>query len=193
MDQVPTSDREENDLFKRVLGYYDGPAYVRRARQVEETFQALLAHCAQRREKLLEFVKLRLGILRALAGDWKALEAVVGSEAVIAFLRQLDAALTPRLRVPVTVTRSPRVLRRALTELIDSLEAFNRRWSKFIRELDLTHVNALRIGYNRFYVMEKEFAVRSARVARHGFVPLPALTNAMLLEQFPLLTVPQPR
>ncbi len=192
MDNVPVTNREEDNLFKSFIGHYDAPAYVRRARHVEEAFQALLAHCAQKREKLLEFVSLRLGVLRALAGDWAALDGVVQSEEDIVVLRRLEAALAPRLRVPLTATRSPRLLRRALIELIDSLERFNRRWAALVGEVDLTHLNALRAGYNRYYVIEKEFAVRSARVARRGFVPLPELTRAMLLEQFPLLPVPRP-
>src|SRR5262249_2956140 len=180
MDHVPVTNREEDALFKSFVGHYDAPAYIRRARHVEEAFQALLANCAQKREKLLEFVKLRLGVLRALAGDWAALDGIVQSAEDIAVLRRLEAMLTPRLRVAVAATRSPGVLRRALTELIDSLERFNLRWSIFVSEVDLAHVNALRAGYNRYYVIEKEFAVRSARVARRGFVPLPDLTQAAL-------------
>jgi hypothetical protein len=192
MDHVPVTNREEDNLFKSFIGHYDAPAYIRRARHVEEAFQALLGHCAQKREKLLEFVSLRLGVFRALAGDWAALDGVVQSAEDIVVLRGLEAALAPRLRVPLAATGSPRLLRRALIELIDSLERFNRRWYAWVNEVDLTHLNALRTGYNRYYVIEKEFAVRSARVARRGFVPLPALTNAMLLEQLPLLPLPRP-
>src|SRR5262245_47669144 len=147
MDHVPATSREEDNLFKSFIGHYDAPAYVRRARHVEEAFQALLAHCTQKREKLLEFVKLRLGVLGALAGDWAALAGVVQSEEDVAVLRRLETALTPRLRVPVPARRSPHLLRRAVFELIDSLERFNRRWAKVVSEVDLTHLNALRAGY----------------------------------------------
>src|SRR5262245_18529469 len=193
MDYVSVTNREENNLFKSFIGQYDAPAYVRRARHVEDAFHALLADCTQKREKLLECVRLRLGVLQALAGDWAVLAEIVQSEEDVAVLRRLETALSPRLRMPVTATRSPRPLRRALIALIDSLERFNGRWSTFVGEVDLTHLNTLRAGYNRYYVIEKEFAVRSTRVARHGFVPLPQLTQTMLLEQFPSLAVPRLR
>ena len=59
--------------------------------------------------------------------------------------------------------------------------------------LDLSGINELRDGYNRYYVLEKEFAVRSARVARHGFVPLEPVTSGVLFELLPLLPVPRSR
>ena len=68
---------------------------------------------------------------------------------------------------------------------------FNRRWRQFLDAVDLRPINELRDGYNRYYVLEKEFAVRSARVARHGFVPLAPLTAAALFELLPLLPVPR--
>ena len=57
--------------------------------------------------------------------------------------------------------------------------------------MDLSAVNELRKGYNRYYVLEKECAVRSARIARQGFAPLPPLTTGDLVAQFPLLPVPR--
>jgi hypothetical protein len=63
----------------------------------------------------------------------------------------------------------------------------------FLANVDLTAVNELREGYNRYYVLEKECAVRSARIARQGFTPLPPLTHDELMSQFPLLPVPRLR
>jgi hypothetical protein len=74
-----------------------------------------------------------------------------------------------------------------LAELRESLELFNRRWDAFLPTLDLRHVNELRDGYNRYFVLEKECAVRSARVAREGFVPLSPLTVQELFRHLPLL------
>jgi hypothetical protein len=90
----------------------------------------------------------------------------------------------------VGLTTSGRALRAALRELIDSLERFNRRWRGYVTALDLTAVNRERDGYNRYFVLEKECAVRSAKIARHGFAPLPPLTHADLLAEFPELPVP---
>ena len=38
--------------------------------------------------------------------------------------------------------------------------------------IDLTHVNKLRDGYNRYYVLEKECALRNVRLAALGFDPV---------------------
>ena len=193
MDEVPLVGREENDLFKRFISQYDGPAYVRRARRVEDAFRALVDHCEEKRRTMLEIARVRLGMLRALAGDWDTLSGVVMDAPDLKVLRRLEAALEPALRIPPPPTRSQRILRRALCELIESLERFNRRWRQFLDAVDLRPINELRDGYNRYYVLEKEFAVRSARVARHGFVPLAPLTAAALFELLPLLPVPRSR
>ena len=55
--------------------------------------------------------------------------------------------------------------------------------------VDLARVNQLRDGYNRYYVLEKECAVRSPKVARQGFRPLPPLTTADLAAELPPLTL----
>jgi hypothetical protein len=57
--------------------------------------------------------------------------------------------------------------------------------------VDLSQVNALRDGYNRYYVLEKECASRSPRTARHGFRPLPPLTADDLAALLPPLPVPR--
>ncbi|MBS0265627.1 MAG: hypothetical protein JSS02_27090, partial [Planctomycetes bacterium] len=53
--------------------------------------------------------------------------------------------------------------------------------------------NAMCEAYNRFYVVEKEAALRSPLIARAGFVPLVMVTVDRLLERFPLLEIPVPR
>lgn len=53
-------------------------------------------------------------------------------------------------------TTSSRALRRALRELTESIERFNQRWQEFLQGVDVSHVNELRDGYNRWYVLEKE-------------------------------------
>jgi hypothetical protein len=75
--------------------------------------------------------------------------------------------------------------------LLHSLQRFNRRWQEFLPTVDLTRVNDLRAGYNRYYVLEKECAVRSAALARRGFTPLEPFTTDQLFALMPLLPVPQ--
>jgi hypothetical protein len=192
VDDVPILGRgTDYDLFKQVQAYYDAPAYVRRARAVEAALADLLHRCRRQRDEWLPMVRLRLGLLRGLAGQWQMLLPWLAGENQIGVLEELERDLQPRLRVPVGPTASSRALRRALRELCESIERFNRRWQLFIPAADLSHVNELRDGYNRFYLLEKECAVRSPRLARQGFHRCEPLTTADLAEQLPPLPVPR--
>lgn len=184
---------ESAEVFKRFLSQYDAPAYIRRARGVEAAFERLLEHCRRRRAEWLEFVRLRIGMLHALAGNWINLQPFLTDDEQLDILRYHLAALASPLRAPLEATTSARALRRALRDLQESLERFNERWQVFLPGVDLTAVNELREGYNRYYVLEKECAVRSARIARQGFRPLPPLTTEVLAAHFPLLPVPRLR
>jgi hypothetical protein len=190
MDDVPIlGSEDERRLVNLFLSHHGAPAYVRRAREVEEAFRALIERCRRQRDEWLNLVRIRLGTLRELAGDWERLRTLL-SENQLDMVRRLHAELEPRLRVPVAVTGSARALRRALHELRESLESFNRRWSVFLTEVSLDCVNELREGYNRYYILEKECAVRSPQLARQGFRPLPPATAADLEAQLPPLPVP---
>jgi hypothetical protein len=192
MEEEITLGRDEtSEAFKRFLSQFDAPAYIRRARGVEMALEHLLDHCRRRRAEWLDIVRLRIGMLHALASDWDNLRPFLADEEQVDILRYLLAALASPLRAPVEPTTSARALRRALRELHESLERFNRRWQEFLESVDLSAINELRDGYDRYYVLEKECAVRSARVARQGFTPLPQLTLHDLALQFPLLPVPR--
>jgi hypothetical protein len=192
VDGVPIVGHCDVDrLFKDFQAQYGAPAYVRRARDVEAALEQLLEHCRKQRDEWLPMVRLHLGRLRALAGEWDALRPWLPDEDQVALLRDLEAALQPRLRVPVERTASARVLRRALRELRGSIERFNRRWLAFLPIVDLTRVNELREGYNRFFLLEKECAVRSPRLARQGFRQLEPLTTEGLAALLPPLAVPR--
>jgi hypothetical protein len=175
----------------RFLAHYGAPAYVRRARQVEEALDALVGHCRRQRDEWLDLVRIRLGQLHGLAGDWAALRPLVADEGQIQRLSDLHAELKPRLRLPVASTSSARALRRALRELRESIDRFNHRWHDFLRKVDLSAVNEARDGYNRYYVLEKECAVRSPRLARIGFRRLEPMTLDELTALVPPLPVPQ--
>src|SRR5262249_30761163 len=124
------------------------------------------------------------------AGDWHALRPWVCDEGHIERLRELHAKLQPRLRSVVLPTTSSRALAAALQALTESIERFNRRWSAYLPTVDLAHVNRLRVGYNRYFVLEKECAARSPQVARQGFHPLPPLSTDDLARLLPLLPLP---
>jgi hypothetical protein len=192
VDDVPirghNSDRR---VFEQFLAHYDAPAYVRRARQVQEAFDRLVGRCRHQREEWLPLVRVRLGMLQALAGDWDRLRPWLADDDQLEVLRQLQTSLDPRLRVRVEPTSSSRALRRALQELQESIDRFNRRWHEFLRGVDLTRVNQLREGYNRYFLLEKECAVRSFRLAREGYCRLEPLTVDALTALLPPLPVPQ--
>jgi hypothetical protein len=87
----------------------------------------------------------------------------------------------------------PRRRRAIALDLISSTTRFNRRWSRFLDELDLDHVNQLIDKYNRYYLLEKECCLGSARLAARFFTPQVPLTREALLEAYPPLPVPELR
>jgi hypothetical protein len=191
MDAVPSLRDPEGDAFKQLLSQYDAPAYVRRARRVQAAFEELLGACRRQRDEWSQMARLRLGTLRALAGGWDVLRPQLADDGQVQILRGLEAALDPQLRVPIVPTTSVRALRQALGDLRESLERFNRRWVAYLAEADVSPVNELRDGYNRYYLVEKECALRNARVARQGYRPLPPLTREELSSLLPPLPVPR--
>jgi hypothetical protein len=186
---IPSRD-DDHKAFQQMLAFADGPAYARRARRVHGAFDDLLQRCRKKRDEWLPFVRLALGTLRGLAGSWDALRPCVRDDESLDTLRRLHDELQPRLRVPVEPTTSVRKHRAALAELVDGLERFNRRWLAYVAELDLRPINELREGYNRWYVLEKEMALRNAAAARFGFQRLSPLTVEEVLQRLPPLGVP---
>jgi hypothetical protein len=194
VSDIPIPSREDGrQAFNEVLAHYDGPAYLRRARRVQGSYDELLDRCRRQRGEWLGMVRVRLGHLRALAGSWEVLAPCLADERQVRLLEELCAALEPRLRVPVEATTSARTLQQALRRLGESAERFNQRWLAFVRGLDLSALNAERADYNRYYLIEKECAVRSPFIARQGYKPLDPVTHDDLLTALPALTVPAPR
>jgi hypothetical protein len=194
VDEIPILSREDGShTVKQFMAQYDAPAYVRRARRVDVEWEVLLARCRRQRDEWLPLVRVRLATLQALAGDWGRLAPLLADAGHAEELRRLHEELRPELRLPVAPTPSARALRRAVAELVESAERFNRRWWAYLDTVDLGPVNAARDGYNRWYVLEKECALRSARLARQGFRPLPPLTLEAVVAALPPLPVPRLR
>lgn len=182
---------EDRQVIQRVMGNYDAPAFVRRAQRVHEALEHLLARCRQERDQRLTMPRLRLGILGALAGNWRRLRPMLANDKQIGLLRELEIELSPRLRVRVEPTLSERKLRGALLALRESLESFNRRWQGYLATVDLAPVNEAREGYNRYYLLEKECALGSPRLARQGFQSLLPFTLNVLKTLLPVLPIPE--
>lgn len=191
MDSVPLGSDPDRREQNRWLGLFDAPAYVRRARGVEEALERVLATAQRQRDEWLLMSRLRLGRLRALAGDWPALRPHLADDDQLAILEELWSSMTPTLRLPPPPTDSPRRQRQALDELVESLTRFNARWVEYLAKVDVARVNELRAGYNRYYVLEKSCALRSDLLARLGFTPLAPLDQAELRHLLPLLPIPR--
>jgi hypothetical protein len=191
MDKIGIPERnDEYRLARHLTAQYDAPAYVRRALQTQEALDRLHAVCRKQREAWLKEVRARLTALCSVTGSWGALRPLVSDEGQLEMLARLPAALgqEPSFRPD---GRAGWGLAGALRALCHSLERFNRRWRHFVGQQDLRPVNERRDGYNRYYTLEKECALRSVRLARHGFQRLPPLTVEDLLAEFPLLPVPR--
>jgi hypothetical protein len=187
----PDLGSEEGRELQEMMAQFDAPAYVRRARQVEGAYEHLIDRCRRQREEWLALPRTRLGQLAALAGEWGNLRSLMAGDDQVELLRGLHDEFRPTLRSRVAVTRSPATLRRAVGVLRSSLQRFNQRWQKYLDELDLEPINRLRDGYNRYYVLEKECATRSPRLAKEGFKRLPLLMISDVAELLPVLPVPR--
>jgi hypothetical protein len=185
-----STDAEDRRIFQQIISGFDAPAYIRRARRVEEAWNDLLERCRHKRAHLLEMPCLRLARFFKLTASWSPIPADICLPKDVSYLDKLHREWTPQLRSIVRPARTAAEIIQALADLVRSFERFNRRWLEFVNEIDLAHVNELRDGYNRFYVLEKECALFSSRIARDGFVPLPLAELKDVLEAFPLLKVP---
>jgi hypothetical protein len=88
----------------------------------------------------------------------------------------------------------PAPLRRQLDiarDLIAAVSRFNQRWRQFLDDLKLEAVNRVIDDYNRYYLLEKECVLGSARLAARFFTPVPRLSPEQLLREHPLLPVPE--
>jgi hypothetical protein len=191
-DEITIPGRADNaDRFRQVLVAHGGPAFLRRATEVAAAYEQLLDSCRKQRQEWLGMVKVRLALLHALAGTWEALGDLLEDETQLVHLKNLHAELIPRLRVETPSPRRGPALERALAQLVESIENFNRRWTTYIQSINLSPINKLRDGYNRHYLLEKECAVRSSTVARQGFRPLAMLDCQQIETILPPLSVPR--
>jgi hypothetical protein len=176
----------------QVMSQYDAPAFLRRARKVKDAFDSLVRACQAKRDEELLMVRIRLGFLHGMtAGDWNLLRPHLADDDQTQVLAKLHAELDPKLDVQVQPTTSSGKLRKTLRDLCKALEIFNEAWRRHLVGLDLAEINQLREEYNRWYVFEKECALRSPVIARRGFEPLLPATVDEVAAQVPELAVPR--
>lgn len=180
--------------FYQLAAQIDDLAYVRRARIVHSHWQQLLMQCRAARTELAETANMRLGVVGALIDDdWPALQPMLVDRRDATRLAELHRQWQPQLRVQLSPTRREAKIRRALRELAASLRRFNGNWKQYVAEVDLIAINRARQGYNDYYVLEKSCAFASEYIGQHGFEPLPMLTVADLLIEFPSVVEPRLR
>jgi hypothetical protein len=191
VDEVLTGYRDEElRLRMTVAAQYGAPAYIRRARGVESALEQLLAHCRRQRGEWFFGIRLHVGVLRASISEWTELRPLLADDDQLTVLGALHSEAGD-LDVPTTGPTSHAGRRRALARLRASVERFNRRWVRFVEEQDLSELNRLRDGYNRYYLLEKECAVGAARLLPQTFRRLPPFTTCDLLDRLPPLPVPR--
>lgn len=180
---------KDRETFQYILGTYGGPAFVRRQRAMEDSWDRLLVEVGAKRRDLLQLVALRLGQLFHLADDVARLRTWTSSGDVERLVI-LHGELQPVLRVPLKRSDADAAIQAAFRTLVAAMHRFNERWKQTLNVVDLGLVNQLRDGYNRYYLLEKECALGSSVAARRGFVTMAPATHADLLEHFPLLPIP---
>jgi hypothetical protein len=172
--------------LKSLLGLFDLPAFARRGQDLEYSLKRIHDRCRERRGESLEMVRLRLRQWsRAARGpeDWQGVLS-----APIDYLWPLAQSEEPVwARQPSPVRQRRRVAR----DLIAGVSRFNERWRQFLKSLNLEPTNRVIDQYNMYYVFEKECVVGSARIARRHFSPVSWLSPASLLEDYPLLPLPE--
>jgi hypothetical protein len=183
-DDAPPMESVDPEM-RQLLGLFDVPAFARRGQDLEFALGRLQARCRREREAMLEMVRLRLR-------QWAA--AVEGPDAwrgifdgPLDGLWGLASADPPAWGASPAAPRRRRAIAR---DLVASVQRFNRRWGRFLDELDLRPINDAIDQYNRYYVLEKECILSSARLAARHFVPRPRLTPEGLRADYPPLRPP---
>ncbi len=184
----PTLNADIETEVKEMMGLFDTPAFARRGQDLEITLRRLHDRCRNARGELLDMVQLRLR-------QWS--RAVTGPDAWSNVFAASIEPLWPLAEAePPHWAESPAPIRRQRIiagDLIAAVLRFNRRWPRFLEQLNLEPVNTVIDQYNRYYVLEKECVMGSARLAARHFQPVPLLSTSTLLNDHPPLPVPELR
>ena len=173
-------------VIKELLGLFDAPAFARRGQDLEYALARLHARCRRQRGGLLEMIQLRLRQWAEVAtGPTDRAETFAAP--IVALWPLCDAAPPAWGLQPAP----PRRRRAVARDLVASVTRFNHRWAELLDQLNLAPVNHMIDEYNRYYVLEKECVLGSARLAQRHFTPKARLTRAALGEDYPPLPVPE--
>lgn len=185
-ESVPTLNSDIEADVKELMGLFDLPAFARRGQDLEYTLKRLHDRCAAARGEMLEMVRMRLRQWsRAVTGSnsWVGVFA-----ASIEPLWVVSTALPPQWAPAAAGSRVQRAIAR---DLIAAVVRFNRRWLNFVARMNLEPANQVIEQYNKYYVIEKECVMGSARLAARHFTPVPRLTTESILAAHRALPVPE--
>jgi hypothetical protein len=171
---------------KEMIGLFDVPSFARRGRELEDILYRLEERCRRARVERLDMVRVRLRQwTRSVTGPGSWTRVFTTS---IESLWPLTEADPPQwAEVPASLRKQFEIAR----DLIAAVQRFNGRWVQFLDGMKLEATNSVIDQYNRYYVMEKECVMGSARLAARFFTPVPSITRERLLRDHPLLPVPE--
>ena len=196
MYRDPYSDYEgsRRELLKMLVEPGEEPAFLRRARTVDDAWQQLLATCRSQRDEMLKGPQLHLSILAEhVRNDWSQVADYLADAEQFRYFESLYVGWRPHLNFKRGRTIWRRNCRRLVAAFIESADRFDRAWKKSLQQLDLTAMNCLRREFNEYYPVEKACAFDCEQVDRLGFNELSPVTFEMLLEMFPPLEAPRLR
>lgn len=182
-ESLPVTDDEAG--IRELLGMFDVPAFARRGLDLEYSLNRLHERLNEQRSGLFDMVRLRLKQWASAATgpeDWR--DTFNGP---VSPLYTLSEANPPRWAPRPASARNRLAVGR---DLVTSVSRFNRRWHHALDLLKLDTINRQIEHYNRYYVLEKECVIGSARLASRHFVPQACLSREQLLAGHPALPVP---
>ncbi len=183
----PQSLRSDAELnINKVLGIFDVPAFARRGYELEQTLARLQVRCRSKRFQMLDMVRMRLR-------QWARVASGVNDFAPI-FVESIEPLWPLCEAEPPQWALSAGSLRRrraVAADLIASITRFNQRWHEFVETLNLDPTNFVIEQYNRYYVLEKECVMGSARLAARHFTPALKVTREQIHASYPGLPVPE--
>lgn len=166
---------------------FDTPAYVRRGLTVEVEWRSLCDKLQHTWDEWTVPVGRLCSQLRHQAEGWAPFKPWLASEEDLERLHRLDERLNYRLKYPPPKATWLWTLKGPLKRLARMVPAFNEVWGRHLATLDLDPLNRAREQYNRWYLLEKECAMRSTRSATGGFETIPSATVGDLAAAFPPL------
>ena len=170
---------EEKLAWAAALGV---PAFVRRANALEEAMTVLHDRIRVERSRRLRYLHDAARELEASRRAGAALPPWIGA----ALDEITGVGMRFRSGPPASAVPSPRRSAMLARRLRRRILEFNARWSAYLDAVSLDEVRSLQTGYNQWYSLEREFALRGVRMS---FTPVRLLEREDLIRMHPGLPV----